>query len=101
LLAAGQSLLVTLNPLATWPATGTYVSLLLIALAGLLFSISMLPSNRATAILGLLASGCDLAYCLTFAIAPSLQVFWLASGGLFYMIWHLLIARNLLKRLKE
>jgi hypothetical protein len=101
LLAAGQALLVTLNPLATWPATGTYVSLLLIALAGLLFSISMLSSNRATAILGLLASGCDLAYCLTFATAPSLQVFWLASGGLFYMIWHLLIARNLLKRLKE
>ncbi len=101
LLAAGQSILVTLTPLATWPATGTYVSLLFIALAGLLFSIIMLPSNRATAILGLLASGCDLAYCLTFAIAPSLQVIWLASGGLFYMIWHLLIARSLLKRLKE
>jgi hypothetical protein len=101
LLAAGQALLVTLDPLATWPTTGTYVSLLLIALAGLLFSIMMLPSNRTTAIFGLLASGCDLAYCLTFAIAPSLQVVWLASGGLFYMIWHLLIARSLLKRSKE
>ena len=101
LLAAGQSLLVTLNPLATWPATGTYVSLLLIALAGLLFSIILLPSNRATAILGLLASGCDLAYCLTFAIAPSLQVVWLASGGLFWMIWHLLVGRILLQRSKE
>jgi predicted membrane channel-forming protein YqfA (hemolysin III family) len=101
LLAAGQSILVTLDPLATWPATGVYVSLLLIALAGLLFSIIMLHSNRATAIVGLLASGCDLVYCMTFAIAPTLQVVWLASGGLFYMIWHLLIARSLLKRSKE
>jgi hypothetical protein len=101
LLAAGQSLLVTLDPLATWPATGTYVSLLLIALAGLLFSSSLFSSNRATAILGLLASGCDLAYCLTFALAPALQVAWLASGGLFWMIWHLLVARILFKRSKE
>jgi hypothetical protein len=101
LLAAGQSLLVTLDPLVTWPATGTYVSLLFIALAGLLFSIIMLRSNRASAIVGLLASGCDLAYCLTFAFAPSLQVVWLASGGLFWMIWHLLVARILFKLSKE
>jgi len=100
-LAAGQALLVTLDPLSTWPATGIYVSLLLIALAGWLFSISLFPSNRATAILGLLASGCDLAYCLTFALAPSLQVVWLASSGLFWMLWHLLVARVLFKLSKE
>jgi hypothetical protein len=101
LLAAGQSLLITTDPLATWPATGTYVSLLLIALAGWLFSISLFPSNRATAILGLMASGCDLAYCLTFALAPSLQVVWLASGGAFWMLWHLLVARILFQHTKE
>jgi hypothetical protein len=61
----------------------------------------MLRSNRASAIVGLLASGCDLAYCLTFAFAPSLQVVWLASGGLFWMIWHLLVARILFKLSKE
>jgi len=102
LLTAGQTILATNNPLATSPGTGAYISLLLIALSGLLFSVLMLSTNRATAIVGLLASGCDLGYCLTFAFAPPfLQVIWLASGGLFWMIWHLLVARILLKRSKE
>ena len=101
LIAAGQAFLVTLDPLSTWPATGTYVSLLLIALTGWLFSISLFPAHRVTAIFGLLASGCDLAYCLTFALVPSLQVVWLASGGLFWMLWHLLVARILFKLSKE
>jgi hypothetical protein len=101
LLAAGQTVLATKDPLAVYPATGAYVSLLLIALAGLLFSVIMLRSNRATAVVGLLASGCDLAYCLTVFFAPSLRVFLLAAGGLFWMIWHLLVARVLLKRSRE
>lgn len=101
LLTAGQALLATNNPLATFPGTGTYMSVLLIALAGLLFSFMMLRSNRVTAIVGLLASACDLAYCLTIAFAPSLRALWLASGGLFWVIWHLLVARILLKCAKE
>jgi hypothetical protein len=101
LVTAGQALLAANDPLATFPGTGAYMSLLLIALAGLLFSAVMLRSNRATAIVGLLASGCDLAYCLTFAFAPSLRAVWLASGGLCWMIWHLLVARILIKRAKE
>jgi hypothetical protein len=98
LVTAGQSLLATNSPGAATPATGMYISLLLIALAGLLFSLSLWRSNRAAAILGLLASGCDLLYCLTFAFAPSLQVMLLASAGAFWMIWHLLVARILIKR---
>ncbi|MGC9396510.1 MAG: hypothetical protein ACP5J4_16825 [Anaerolineae bacterium] len=101
LLTAGQALLATNNPLATFPGTGAYMSVLLIALAGLLFSLVMLRSNRATAIVGLLASACDLAYCLTVAFAPSMRALWLASGGLFWMIWHLLVARILFKCAKE
>jgi hypothetical protein len=101
LLTAGQALLATNDPLATFPGTGAYMSVLLIALAGLLFSLVMLRSNRVTAIVGLLASGCDLAYCLTVAFAPSLRAVWLASGGLFWMIWHLLTARILFKCAKE
>lgn len=101
LLAAGQALLATNDPLAVYPSTGVYVSLLLIALAGLLFSTFMLRSNRATAIIGLLASGCDLVYCLTFAFAPNLRAVWLASAGLLWMLWHLLVACILLKRSKE
>ena len=101
LLAAGQTVLATHDPLAVYPATGAYVSLLLIAVAGLLFSVSMLRANRATAVVGLLATGCDLAYCLTVFSAPALRVLLLAAGGLFLMIWHLLVARVLLKRSQE
>lgn len=97
LLAAGETLLAT-NDLSTgFPGTGPYVSLLLIALASLLFAALLLPSHRGTAIVGLLASGCDLAFCLTFPFAPALQALWMAAGGLFYMLWHLLLARLLLR----
>lgn len=101
LLAAGQSLLAMSGAMANFPGTGTYMSYLLIALAALSFAVTLLPSHRATAIVGLLASGCDLAYCLTFAFSPGLQVLFMASGGAFWMIWHLLVARILFKRSKE
>ncbi len=78
------------------PGTGALVSLLLVALAGLLFSLVLLPSHRATAVLGLLASGCDLAYCLVFPLTPVAPVYpLLAAAGLFWMLWHLLVARVL------
>jgi hypothetical protein len=99
--AAGQAVLATHDPLAVYPAAGAYVSLLLVALAGLLFSVIMLRSHRAAGIVGLLASGCDLAYCLTIFSAPSLRAFLLAAGGPFWMIWHLLVAWILLKRSRE
>ncbi len=97
LLTAGQSLLATSDPLAASPGTGAWVSLLLSALAGLLFSALMLRSHRVTGIVGLLASGCDLAYCLTFAFSPVLQVVLMSLGGALWMAWHLLVARVLFK----
>jgi hypothetical protein len=101
LLAAGQTVLATGGPLAIYPTTGAYSSLLLIALAGLLFSVILLRSHRAAGIVGLLASGCDLVYCLTIFFAPSLRAFLLAAGGLFWMIWHLLVGLRLLQLTKE
>ncbi len=101
LLVAGQAVLATNDPLAVYPTTSMYSSLLLIALAGLLFSVIMLRPHRAAGIIGLLASGCDLAYCLTIFLAPALRAFLLAAGGLFWMIWHLLVARILLRLSRE
>ena len=101
LLAAGQALLVMNGAMANFPGTGTYMSYLLIALAGLSFSSLLLTSHRATAIIGLLAAGCDLAYCLTFPISPVLQAILMSLGGAFWMIWHLLVARILLQHSKE
>jgi hypothetical protein len=100
-LTAGQSLLATHDPLAASPGTGAWISLLLIALAGLLLSVLMLGSHRVAGIVGLLASGCDLAYCLTFAFSPFLQIVLMSSGGAFWMIWHLLVARALFQCAKE
>ena len=101
LLAAGQAVLATGDPLAIYPTAGAYSSLLLITLAGLLFSVILLRSHRATGIVGLLASGCDLIYCLTIFLAPSLRASLLAAGGLFWMIWHLLVGLRLLRLSKE
>ena len=101
LLAAGQAVLATGDPLAIYPTAGAYSSLLLIALAGLLFSAIMLRSHRIAGIVGLLASGCDLVYCLTIFFAPSLRALLLAVGGLFWMIWHLLVGLRLLQLSKK
>ncbi|MFO7584234.1 MAG: hypothetical protein R6W69_05850 [Anaerolineales bacterium] len=98
LLAAGQAVLAGSDPLAAIPGTCALVGLLLVALAGLLFSLVLLPSHRETATLGLLASGCDLAYCLVFPLTPIAPVYLLlAAAGLFWMLWHLLVARVLWK----
>lgn len=101
LLTAGQFVLAVNDPLAAMPGTGALVSLLLVALAGLFFSF-MLSSHRGTAILGLLASGCDLAYCLVFPLTPIAPVYLLlAAAGLFWMLWHFLVARVLWQSAKE
>ncbi|NMC80388.1 MAG: hypothetical protein GYA59_13595 [Chloroflexi bacterium] len=98
LLAAGQALLALNNPTGLYPGTGAYLSLLLLAIAGLIVSVLMLRSrlfSRATAYVGLLASACDLVYGVTFAFAPFLTVYLLASGGLLLMIGHILVGLRL------
>lgn len=98
LLAAGEVILAGNDSQATAPL----ISLMLVALAGLLFSLMMLRFHRGTAIIGLLASGCDLIYCLVFPLTPLAPVYLLlAAAGLFWMIWHFLVARVLLKLAKE
>ncbi|MFO7678540.1 MAG: hypothetical protein R6X34_00670 [Chloroflexota bacterium] len=102
LLAAGQTVLAGNDPLTAVPGTGALVSLLLVGLAGLLFSVLLLPFYRGTAVLGLLAGGCDLAYCLVFPLTAVAPVYLLlAAAGLFWMLWHLLVARVLWKYAKE
>jgi hypothetical protein len=49
-----------------------------------------------------MASGCDLTYCLTVFWFHNLPIYlFLAAAGLFWMLWHLLIARILLQQSKE
>ena len=101
LLSAGQALLAINGPLTNFPGTGAYLAWFFIALAGLSFSSLLLASNRATAIVGLLAAGCDLAYCLTFPFSPLLQAVLMSFGGAFWMVWNLLLARILFQQTRE
>ena len=107
LLAAGQALL-ALNRFSSpgaHPGAGGYLSLLLVASASLLVSVVMLRGavfNRATAVVGLLASALDLAYCLAFAFIPSLNgetlaVTFIPAAGLFWMVWHILVGWRLVR----
>ncbi len=100
LLAAGQAVLAINDPGATYQGTGVYMSFLLVALAGLIISLVMLRSNtfsKVTAYVGILASACDLIYCLTFAFIPSLDVILLSFAGLLLLIWHVLIGVKLIQ----
>lgn len=111
LLAAGEALL-AMNRFSSpgaYPGTGGYMSLLLIAVAGMLTSIVMLRStvfNRATAYVGILASVLDLAYCIAFAFMPTvdselLALFFIPAAGLFLMIWHIMTGWRLYRIGKE
>ena len=105
LVAAGQAMLALsrFSSPGAHPGTGGYVSLLLIAGAGMIISVVMLRSgvfNRATAYVGIVASAFDLAYCIAYAFLPAvdsdlLAVCFIPAAGLFLMIWHILIGRRL------
>lgn len=105
LLAAGQTML-AINRFSSpgaHPGSGGYLSLLLIAAAGMITSTVMLRSavfSRTTAFVGILASALDLVYCLAYAFAPAvdtelLALYFIPAAGLLLMIWHILIARRL------
>ncbi len=82
------------------------VSLLFIAVAGLIASSIMLRSqvfNRATAYVGLIACGSDVAYCLAVAVMPSqdgkqLAIVFIPAAGFFFMLWHILIGQRLYRK---
>lgn len=105
LLAAGQALLAVnrFSDAGSYPGTGGYISLLLVALAGMTASLVMLRSavfNRVTAWVGILANGFDLAYCVGFLFVPLvsselLAVLFIPAAGLFFMVWHILVGWRL------
>jgi hypothetical protein len=106
LLAAGQAVLASgICPQALYQSSGFYMSLLLVAVAGLIMSIVMLQSSifgKWTAYVGIVASALDLIYLAGLVFVPPtyvslLGVLCIASAGLLLMIWHLLIGLRLYK----
>jgi hypothetical protein len=105
LLSAGEAML-AINRFTSpgaHPGSGGYMSLLLIAVAGMITSIVMLRSNvfnRTIAYVGILASAFDLAYCIAFVFVPTvdielLAVIFIPAAGLFLMIWHIMVGWRL------
>jgi hypothetical protein len=107
LLAAGQALLALnrFSILGAHPGSGGYLSLLLIATAGVISSVVMLRSNvfkRATAYVGILANALDLAYCIAYAFAPTavgelLALLFIPAAGFFLMVWHIMVGWRLFR----
>ncbi len=104
LLASGQAILANGDPGAIYEGIGGYMSLFLIAAAGLLISAVMLRSrtfNRATGLVGIVACTLDLVYLAGVALVPSqiisLSVACLATAGLLLLVWHLLIGAKFIK----
>jgi hypothetical protein len=105
LVAAGEALL-ALNRFTapgSHPGSGGFLSLLLIAVAGILASVVMLQSGlfkRATAYVGILAGVLDLAYCMAYAFVPAvdselLAVLFIPAAGLLLMLWHIMVGWRL------
>ena len=103
-IAAGQAVLVMgYNPSALYQSAGFYISLLFVALAGMLMSAVMLQSlifGKATAYVGLIANALDLIYLIGLVLVPAASVYLLgvsciATAGLLLMIWHLMIGIKL------
>ncbi len=110
LLSAGQALLaINRFGAGSHPGSGGYMSLLLIAVAGLIASMIMLRSNlfsRVTAYVGILASVLDLAYCIAYVFVPvsnngMLALYFIPAAGFFLMIWHILVGWRLYQLGKE
>ena len=107
LLAGGEALL-ALNRFSSagaQPGSGGYLSLFLLAAAGLIISLVMLRGavfGKATAWIGIAAAALDLAYCVAFPFAPAaaaalLAVLFIPAAGLLLMIWHILLGWRLLR----
>ncbi len=102
LLAAGQAILAKGVPGAGYEGIGGVVSMLLIAVAGLIISIAILQSkifNRITGYLGIIASVFDLVYLMSLGSLPVTSVLWssilVGGAGLLLTVWHILIGIRL------
>lgn len=100
ILAAGEARLAIDNPGALAQGMGSYLSLFLLLLSGLIISIVMLSSTvfgKAAAYCGILANGIALCFFVTLAFAPAIA--WLppSFSAPLRIIWYILIAIGLFR----
>jgi hypothetical protein len=100
LLGAGEALLAIHNPGAIHQGTGIHVSLLLVTLAALVFSVVMLRSSvfgKVTALVGIVASVSQLGSFVALAFAPAILALPFVVSAPFRITWYVLIALKLLR----
>ena len=91
------------DPGAVYEGLGGYVSLFLLAAAGLIISAVMLRSKvfgKATAYVGIAACALDLVYIVGATFLPAADVYVLSASclsiaGFLLLVWHLLIGIKL------
>ncbi len=91
-LAAGEALLAIHSP------GGVQLSLLLVALAGLIASVVMLRSRvfgKVTATVGVVANSLVLTYFVALPLVPAIAFLFPATSAPFRLLWYVLIARRL------
>ena len=97
-LSAGEAVL------AIHQGSGSYASLFLIGLSGLIISIIMLQNNvfsRITAYFGVLANGVLLSYFITIIVLPTIGWFPIPLSAIPLMIWYILVGVKLYKLSKD
>ncbi len=93
LLAAGEALLVS----DMWHASGALIGSVLMLVSALILSLVMLKSGsfgRATAYVGILTHGLDLAHAVIGFFVPTVGVIVMAIAGPLYLVWFPLLARD-------
>jgi hypothetical protein len=96
LLAAGEALIAS----DMWHGTGAMVGGMLLLIAELILSIVMLNSiafSRGTAIVGIFTYGLDLSHFIVGAFSPKASEIVMAIAGTLYLVWFILVARDLFK----
>jgi len=96
-LAAGESVLAT----DLWHGSGAFVGGLLVQIATLLISLTMLHSSlfrRSTAWVGVVTHGLDLTHILVLPFLPSLGAVLMSTGGTLYLLWFPLLAGDFFRQ---
>lgn len=96
LLAAGEAVIAS----NMWNSTAGFLAGIFMQGAFVFISAVMLKSrefSKGTAYSGIIANGLDLAHVFVALFSPSLAVLLLSVGGLFYLAWFPLLARDLIR----
>jgi len=99
-LAAGEALMAA----DMWHSSGAMIGGFLMLVAALIVSIVMLKSenfSKATAIIGILTYGFDLANKLVSIFAPQVGIVFMMIAGPLYLVWFPLLARDFFRLAKE